>query len=189
MATKKKTATISYPVKKPVLPARVKTEGCGTLKPNSLRKIGVGRAQLFWRAAADFNRLAQAAADKGFDVQIVGSYRTLATMQRLFHERYKLKPNGRVPQVTRRYNGKTYYLQKGKSPVAVPPQGTPPNQVGGSMHGYGCAVDVNVSNPQFLAWLRRNAPKYNFYWQGQPTKNGKTNPEWEPWHLNWVPAS
>lgn len=180
---------MKYPVKKPTIPTRCKNEGCGTLKPETLRPLGQGRAQAFWRTAKDFEAMKNAAAEKGFELQIVGSYRTLATMKALFFDRYSSEPTGRIPKVTRKYNGKTYYLKKGKSPCATPPQGVPPNQIGGSMHGYGIAIDINVSNPQLLGWLRRNAPKYNFYWQGQPTlPNGKTNPEWEPWHLNWVPA-
>ena len=149
----------TYPVKKPVIPGICRQQGCGTLTALKALQGGHGRAY---------------------------TYRTLATMKALFNDRYALKPNGRVPQVTRRYQGKTWYLQKGKSPCAAPPEGTPPNQKGGSLHGYGIAVDVNVSNAQFLRWLRLNAPTYGFYWQGQPTlPDGRKNPEWEAWHLNW----
>jgi LAS superfamily LD-carboxypeptidase LdcB len=176
----------SYPVKKCVPPARVKQAGCGTLPANMRTKLNGSSGTMFSPAARWFNRMYNDAAAAGFTLQVVGQYRTLATMRRLFLDRYSPKPTGRTPQVTRRYQGKTWYLKKGKSPVATPPEGTPPNQRGGSMHGYGIAVDINVSDPRLLRWLRRNAPNYGFYWQGQPTRpNGTANPEWEPWHLNW----
>jgi hypothetical protein len=92
---------------------------------------------MFTRAATDFNRMYAAALDAGFELQVIGDYRTLARMKQLFFDRYQLEPSGRVPKVTRRYQGKTWYLKKGKSPCAAPPEGTPPNQTGGSMHGYG----------------------------------------------------
>lgn len=174
----------TYPVKKPVIPSICRQQGCGTLK--ALKKLQGGHGRAYTRCATDFNRMFNAARDAGFDLEVIGNYRTLATMKALFNDRYALKPNGRVPQVTRRYQGKTWYLQKGKSPCATPPEGTPPNQKGGSLHGYGIAVDVNVSNAQLLRWLRLNAPTYGFYWQGQPTlPDGRKNPEWEAWHLNW----
>jgi LAS superfamily LD-carboxypeptidase LdcB len=180
--------TIKYPVKTPVIPTICKQQGCGTI--TSLKDLRGGHGQMFTRAATDFNRMYAAALDAGFELQVIGDYRTLARMKQLFFDRYQLEPSGRVPKVTRRYQGKTWYLKKGKSPCAAPPEGTPPNQTGGSMHGYGIAVDVNTQAAQLLSWLRRNAPKYNFYWQGQPTlPNGKPNPEWESWHLNWVPPT
>lgn len=50
---------------------------------------------------------------------------------------------------------------------------------GTSVHGWGHAVDANVNDPQTLAWLRANGPRF-----------GWVNPEWaqregksyEPWH-------
>ena len=174
MATKKKKRRrVKYPVKKPVIPGICRQQGCGTLK--ALKKLQGGHGRAYTRCATDFNRMFNAARDAGFDLEVIGNYRTLATMKALFNDRY-----------ARRYQGKTWYLQKGKSPCATPPEGTPPNQKGGSLHGYGIAVDINVKNAQLLRWLRLNAPKYGFYWQGQPTlPDGRKNPEWEAWHLNW----
>jgi LAS superfamily LD-carboxypeptidase LdcB len=180
--------TVRYPVKKPVIPQTCKNQGCGTM--TSLKDLRGGRGRMYTPAPTSFNRMYQASLDAGFELEVIGEYRTLARMKQLFFDRYQLAASGRVPRVTRRYQGQTWYLKKGKSPCAAPPEGTPPNQTGGSMHGYGLAVDVNTQAAQLLSWLRRNAPTYNFYWHGQPTKpDGTPNPEWESWHLNWVPPT
>jgi LAS superfamily LD-carboxypeptidase LdcB len=90
----------------------------------------------------------------------------------MFNDRYSLKDEGRVPQITRQYQGKTWYLKKGKSPSGVP---------GTSNHGLGLAIDLDVSNPKVAAWLCSNAPKYGFYLQGSDPKS----PEFELWHWQY----
>ena len=131
-------------------------------------------------AADAWNAMAAHAARDGIVLKNVSAgYRPLKAQEELFFDRYSPTPTGRVPEVTRIYNGKKYYLKKGKSPSATPQK---------SVHGWGCAQDTDVRNVKTFAWLVANAPKYGYYLQGQKwLPNGSLNPEWEAWHWQYCP--
>ena len=50
---------------------------------------------------------------------------------------------------------------------------------------FGLAIDLNMQDAKRYKWMCENAPKYGFYLQGEPTKNGKPNPEYEAWHWQY----
>lgn len=163
---------MSEPYKAVRLDATLKKYGNGNLPANLLHSIHAG-GKLYGPAAFWFNVMFTDAAKDGVRLQSVSAgYRSLRAQENLFFARYASAPTGRVPQVTRRYEGKTWFLRRGVSPSATP---------GKSTHGYGLAQDLAVP-PRTFDWLCKNAPKYGFYLQGPKTKNGKPNPEWEAWH-------
>ena len=102
----------------------------------------------------------------------VHGYRSLEGQEALFFARYDLIDYGRVPQITRQYKGRTYFLKPGMSPSASP---------GTSPHGWACAQDFDVSGGAY-DWLCKNGPKYGAYLQGPPSYLGRPNPEYEAWH-------
>lgn len=163
-------------------PARLKAYKNGELPAQILQAIPSGRiglkAQLYRPAAVAFTKMFEAAQRDGIKLKSTGvQYRGIAGQIKMFRARYASKPTGRVPQVTRRYDGKTWYLRRGMAPSATP---------GKSVHGWGCAVDLDVSNRKVYEWLCSAAPCFGFYLQGPRTlPNGKPNPEFEPWHFNW----
>lgn len=177
MATKKK---LSYPVKRLVVPARLGKYPNGKLPRRLLRKTNAG-GLLYKDAAKSFNKMYASAKADGITLVLTGNgYRSYETQYRLFMDRYSPKNTGRVPQVTRWFDGRRYWLKKGKSPSATPST---------SNHGYGLAVDINVHDPRVFAWLDANAPKFGFYLQGKPTRpDGSRNPEYEAWHWQKVDA-
>lgn len=154
------------------LDATLKKYGNGELPAELLKPIHAG-GKLYGPAAFWFNVMFTDAKKDGVVLQSVSAgYRSLRAQTNLFLARYSTTPTGRVPQVTRRWDGKTWYLRKGASPSATP---------GKSTHGYGLSQDLSVP-PRTFNWLCANAPRYGFYLQGPRTKNGKPNPEWEAWH-------
>ena len=50
---------------------------------------------------------------------------------------------------------------------------------------FGLAIDLNMQDAKRYKWMCENAPKYGFYLQGAPTKDGKPNPEYEAWHWQY----
>ena len=50
---------------------------------------------------------------------------------------------------------------------------------------FGLAIDLNMQDQKRYKWMCENAPKYGFYLQGEPTKNGKPNTEYEAWHWQY----
>jgi peptidoglycan hydrolase-like protein with peptidoglycan-binding domain len=103
----------------------------------------------------------------------------------MFNDRYMTTNTGRVPQVTRKYEGKTWYLKKGKAPSAAPD----PTGLKGSNHGWGLAIDLGYDvNGKLTSmggacfeWMCANAPKYGFYLQG----NNRASKEFEAWHWQY----
>lgn len=169
---------MKYPVKTFVIPPDLRSFPNGRIPEKYLAKADrIG--ELYKGAAWWATVMVNAAARDGIKlVPISNGYRSYDRQYALFMERYSDKPTGRVPQVTRVWNQKTWYLKKGYSPCATP---------GYSNHGWGCAQDWGVDKPQTLEWLRKNASRYGWYWECQPTlPNGKANPNWEPWHLQWI---
>lgn len=170
------------PWKRWVKPKRLNKYKNGELPATILQAIPTGRltlkAQLYRPAAVAFTKMFEAAKRDGITLKSTGKqYRGIAGQISLFRARYAPKPTGRVPQVTRRWDGKTWYLRKGSSPAATPAR---------SVHGWGCAVDLDVRDRKVYEWLCTAAPCFGFYLQGPRTlANGKPNPEWEPWHWEW----
>jgi hypothetical protein len=169
----------TYPVKRFTVPRELKKYENGKIPVLRLWPIK-GGGRLYRPAANDWNAMCDAAKVAGFTIKNVSSgYRSYQRQVEMFLERYSPIRTARRPEVTRIWNGKKYWLKVGKSPSATPQK---------SVHGWACAQDTNVSDPRLFSWLVANAPKYNFYWQGQKYRSdGTLNPEWEPWHLQWVP--
>ena len=130
----------------------------GRLPPSALSPLtGPGGGQLRHDAAADWNRLAAAAARDGVTITSSSTYRTYQTQLQLWN-------NSTRPLATR------------SNWVARP---------GYSNHGWGIAVDVgeiyghSASSAQNVAayrWLTTNAGRFNFY----------QRMTWEPWHWEYT---
>jgi LAS superfamily LD-carboxypeptidase LdcB len=163
-----------YPYKKMVLPKELVSmkDVTGKLTPEMLTKSVNGAK--FWRwAGIAFNQMFNDAEKAGFKLQNIGDYRSYEQQLAMFKERYSTTDGGRKPQVTRTWDGKTWYLKPKMSPSSSP---------GKSNHGLGLAIDLNVTNPKILDWLCENAPKYGFYLQS----DNPASPEFEAWHWQYV---
>ncbi len=169
-----------YPYKKMTLPKEVEKIGNGNLTPAMLKKVKTGG--VMWTGAANaFNLMYDAALAAGFKLRNVGDYRGFDGQLAMFRDRYSLKDEGRKPTVTRKYEGKTWFLKKGKSPSGTP---------GTSNHGFGLAIDLGYEakgnltsmGGKCLDWMCENAPKYGFYLQGSDPKS----PEFEAWHWQYA---
>jgi len=166
---------LKYPSKRLVVPKALSRTPNGVLPLAMLRKAKAG-GLLYKPVAKSFNEMYAKAKAEGIKLVSVGSYRDYGKQHALFMSRYSLKDTGRVPQVTRKFDGRIWYLKKGASPAASP---------GTSSHGYGLAI----TNPKVYAWLDANAPAFGFYLQGKPTlPGGRKNPEFEAWHWQKVDA-
>jgi LAS superfamily LD-carboxypeptidase LdcB len=163
-----------YPYKKMVLPKELTgmKDETGKLTPEMLT-TSVNGAK-FWRwAGIAFNQMFNDAEKAGFKLQNIGDYRSYEQQLAMFKERYSTTDGGRKPQVTRTWDGKTWYLKPKMSPSSSP---------GKSNHGLGLAIDLNVTNPKTLEWLCENAPKYGYYLQS----DNPASPEFEAWHWQYV---
>jgi LAS superfamily LD-carboxypeptidase LdcB len=167
---------MKYPSKKLVLPAELKTQINGRLDEKLLKKISVG-GRMWTGAAIAFNKMNEHAKKDGIELRNIGDYRSFDGQKKMFLDRYSLEDQGRVPTVTRKYEGKTWFLKKGKSPSAAPD----PTGKKGSNHGWGLAIDLDVRNFKTLKWLCANAPSYGFFLQGSDVKS----PEFEAWHWQY----
>ena len=128
----------------------------------------------FWRwAGIAFNQMFNDAEKAGLKLQNIGDYRSYEQQLAMFKDRYSTTDGGRKPQVTRTWDGKTWYLKPKMSPSSSP---------GRSNHGLGLAIDLNVTKAEVLNWLCENAPKYGFYLQSDDPKS----PEFENWHWQYV---
>lgn len=129
-------------------------------------------------AAAAFLRVA-AAFEKKFGKRLVAMsfYRPKADQVRIFLKNYYRYNGRRRPDTTdRSYNGSTYRLRAGMSPVASP---------GHSNHGLGTTVDFN-SGVQTRGsaehdWMISEGAKYGWDW-AEGKKIG------EAWHMSYVPS-
>lgn len=177
---------MSEPVGKVVLPKSLKNVPNGRVDKKDLVKIKSG-GYMHKVAAGAFNALYDEAKKNGFVLKTIGQYRSYEDQLEMFNDRYSLQPTGRVPQVTRKFLKKKWFLKKGKSPSGVP---------GTSNHGFGLAVDLGLAGPngkvlslrgngKAWSWMCANAPLYGFYLQGPSTKLGKPNPEFEAWHWQY----
>ncbi len=163
-----------YPYKKMVLPKELvgMKDETGKLTVEQLKEAPNGAK--FWKwAGIAFSQMFNDAKDAGINLQNIGDYRSYEQQLAMFKERYSAKDEGRKPQVTRTWDGKTWYLKPKMSPSSSP---------GKSNHGLGLAIDINVTKPEVLNWLCENAPKYGFYLQSDDPKS----PEFENWHWQYV---
>jgi LAS superfamily LD-carboxypeptidase LdcB len=166
-----------YPVLPIIMPADLKNAKNGALDLTLLRDIKSPTGKMHSLAATAWNAMQLDAYFNGIELRQVGAYRNLARQEEMFKDRYQLTPTGRTPQVTRTYQGKTWYLKKGKAPSATP---------GTSNHGLGLAVDVADASGKRLEWLlgdgflTSNALKYGFSWEVREGPNA------EAWHIRYV---
>ena len=124
-----------YPSIKLVVPTALKKYKNGQLDPSLLAKVNTG-GQMYKPVAAQFNKMYDAALVAGFKLKNVGDYRSFASQLAMFRDRYVLENTG--TGVTRNFEGKTWYLKKGKAPSATPD----PTGLKGSNHGWGLAIDL-----------------------------------------------
>lgn len=174
----------THPVAKVIVPKEVEKVGNGKLTPAMLKKVKCGG--VMWdKAATAFDMMYDDALAAGFKLRNIGDFRPFEAQLAMFKDRYSTKDEGRKPQITRTYEGKTWFLKPGKSPSGTP---------GTSNHGLGLAIDLgldtkgkigNLGGTKAYDWMCENAPKYGFYLQGAPTKDGKPNPEYEAWHWQY----
>jgi LAS superfamily LD-carboxypeptidase LdcB len=169
----------TYPVLPIIMPSDLAGAKNGELNPALLRGIKAPNGKLHHLAATAWNCMQLAAYFDGIELKHVGAYRPLTEQVKLFNSRYALSPTNRKPQVTRTYQGKTWYLKKGMAPAGSPAT---------SNHGIGLAIDIASCEGKRLAWLlgdsfaTSNALKYGFTWEVADSKN----PNFEAWHLRYV---
>ena len=175
---------MTYPARSVTVPAALRAHGNGRLPDSMLSKIRAG-GRLYTPVAAIFDRLDAKALAAGYQLQTVGDYRSLDAQIALFRRRYDLNDLGRIPRVTRQYEGRTWYLRPGHAPSAAPD----PSGRRGSNHGWGMAVDIGqrvdgklvALTDSCFSWLCANAPTFEFYLQtGDPR-----SPEFERWHWQY----
>ncbi len=131
------------------VPAELSAYTNGRIPAAALGRVDQAGAdhRLYAPAAASWNNLVEAAAAEGFDLRITDSYRS-------YEEQVDL--------VTR----KGLYSQGGYA--AVP---------GTSNHGWGLAVDADVTDDRLRTWLQVNAPRFGWV-ESVPR---------EPWHWEFRP--
>jgi LAS superfamily LD-carboxypeptidase LdcB len=178
---------MKVPYKKLVLPSVLKGKINGRLDKGMLAPVKCG-GKMLKEVAVHFNAMYDEAKAAGVTLRNIGDYRSFESQVDMFNDRYSLKDEGRKPQVTRTYEGKTWYLKKGKAPSAAPD----PTGVRGSNHGWGLAIDLAAEgkNGEIVSlggtkkaypWMLANAPRFGFYLQ---TDNDKS-PEFEAWHWQY----
>jgi LAS superfamily LD-carboxypeptidase LdcB len=168
---------MTYPVLPIIMPSDLDGHANGFLPSSLLRRLNGTTGELHHLAATAFNCLQLEAFFAGVSLKSVGTYRSYGTQVVMFNDRYSPLPTLRVPKVTRRWNGKTYWLKRGKAPSAVP---------GTSNHGWGLAIDIAGVSGDRLAWMLGPHPllspvvKYGFTWEVESGANA------EPWHIRYV---
>ena len=150
-----------------------------------LTKTSIG-GELWIECAIYFENMVEAARAEGITFVNLGAYRSPKDVLKMFLDRYTKVDQGRKPQITRTYKGKTWYLKPGMSPSASPEKGSP--------HQWGVAIDLGQRfrgkivplREKARLWLCANGPAYGFTLQSLPFKdNGSANPEHEWWHWQW----
>jgi peptidoglycan hydrolase-like protein with peptidoglycan-binding domain len=173
---------MTLPFIKLVVPTALKQYKNGQLAESVLAPVKTG-GKMYAPVAAEFNKMYDAALAAGFKLKNVGDYRSFQGQLSMFMDRYVTTDTG--TGVTRQYEGKTWYLKKGKAPSAAPD----PTGLKGSNHGWGLAIDLGYDvNGKLTSmggacfdWMCANAPKYGFYLQG----NNKASKEFEAWHWQY----
>ena len=172
-----------YPYIKLVVPTALKQYKNGQLAESVLASVKTG-GKMYAPVAAQFNKMYDAALAAGFKLKNVGDYRSFQGQLSMFMDRYVTTDTG--TGVTRQYEGKTWWLKKGKAPSAAPD----PTGLKGSNHGWGLAIDLGYDangkltsmGGKCFEWMCANAPKYGFYLQG----NNAASKEFEAWHLQYA---
>lgn len=175
---------MSLPYIKLVVPTALRQYKNGQLPQSVLAKVKTGGV-MYAPAAEQFNKMYDAAMAAGFKLRNVGDYRSFEGQLSMFMDRYTTTDQGRKPQVTRQYEGKTWYLKPGKAPSAAPD----PTGLKGSNHGWGLAIDLGYDQGGKLVgmggacfdWMCANAPKYGFYLQ----TDNRQSKEFEAWHWQY----
>jgi hypothetical protein len=121
--------------------------GNGRIPTDLLTPIQQAGHRLYNSAATAWDALVDAAAADGIDVRITDSYRSFENQVDLA-ERKGLYRDGGL--------------------AAVP---------GTSNHGWGLAVDADVTDPEVMAWLRERGPEFGWH---------EVVPR-EPWHWEYRP--
>jgi len=181
---------MKIPYKKLALPSVLKGQINGRLDKTLLAPVKCG-GKMLKIAAEAFNDMYTEAKAEGITLRNIGDYRSFEAQLDMFNDRYSLKDEGRKPQVTRSFEGKTWYLKKGKAPSAAPD----PTGKTGSNHGWGLAIDLAAEgkNGEIVSlggtkkaypWMLENAPRFGFFLQ---TDNAKS-PEFEAWHWQYCEA-
>lgn len=129
------------------VPAELQQYGNGRIPAERLDPIAQSGHRLYAPAAAAWDGVVAEARAAGFDLRITDSYRS-------YEEQVDL---------VRR---KGLYSEGG---LAATP--------GTSNHGWGLAVDADVTDPKLLEWMRVNAPRFGFV-EAVPR---------EPWHWEYRP--
>jgi hypothetical protein len=129
------------------VPEELTTFGNGRLPADQLVPISQPGHRLYRPAAAAWDSLVAEAAASGLELRITDSYRSYEEQVDLAH-RKGLYRNGGL--------------------AAVP---------GTSNHGWGLAVDADVTDPAVREWLEVNGPRYGFV-NAVPR---------EPWHWEYRP--
>ena len=166
------------------LPSALIAHKNGQLPESMLARVNTG-GRMYAPVAEQFNKMYDAALAAGFKLRNVGDYRSFQRQVDLFLDRHSTTDYGRVPQVSRSYEGKTWFLKPGKAPAATPD----PTGKRGSNHGWGLAIDLAYEHNGKLTgmggacfdWLCDNAPKYGFYLQTADRKSKY----WEAWHWQY----
>ncbi|MFT4773657.1 MAG: D-alanyl-D-alanine carboxypeptidase [Candidatus Azotimanducaceae bacterium] len=130
------------------VPDNLRHFGNGNIPAEELSLIGQGQHRLQAEAAASWKNLVAAASDDGVDLKITDSYRSLAQQVDLVR-RKGLYTNGGL--------------------AATP---------GTSNHGWGLAVDADVTNRTTADWLAVNGPRFGWV-ESVPR---------EPWHWEFRPG-
>lgn len=130
------------------IPPELAAYGNGRLPASALEPIGQGGHRLYGPAAAAWSQAVEAAAAEGVTLRVTDSYRTY---------------DQQVDLAAR----KGLYSEGGWA--ATP---------GTSNHGWGMAVDADVSDPATLTWIRANGWKFGFV-EAVPR---------EPWHWEYRPS-
>lgn len=130
------------------IPDTLRALGNGKVPKSALVEISQGRHRLYAPAAASWNNLVAAARAEGIELRITDSYRSYAEQVDLAER-------------------KGLYSQGG---LAATP--------GTSNHGWGMAVDADVTDARTREWLQVNGPRFGWI-EAVPR---------EPWHWEFRPA-
>lgn len=162
-----------YPKKQVILPSDMVNVQNGKL-PDSLLVEVIPRHgwKMHHKAARAYEAMRKAAKQEGFYFSFSGNpYRTYDEQVALLLQRFTntFDPSRNDPNVTRTYNGQTWYMLKGMAPVASP---------GTSNHGWGLAVDLALdpSRDEIFQWpndymgaaepwLLQHADSFGFSWE------------------------
>jgi len=167
----------TYTVLPIIMPTDLAGQKNGELNPALLRDVKAPAGKMHRLAATAWNAMQLQAYFDGIELKHVGAYRPLDRQVALFNERYSATKTPRKPEVTRKYQGKTWYLKKGMAPAGTP---------GTSNHGIGLAIDVANCSGKRLEWLlgdgfwTSNALKYGFSWEVKDGANA------EAWHIRYI---